>query len=255
MPKLPLTALLVVILFQFSACEKESTIPSEIMQMKLTSLKQNDSISYNHFIYDDKMRLLVTIDSTNGGHKYKTEFQYDEKGWLTKATRSSNGGWNPSYTFVHDKDGRIIKKFSSGNILESTYAYDANGRLMADTLYNSRRNDIYEYLTYKYDNSDNVVERKVYLKEAAGFSLKQIVQLQYDTKQNPYYPMFGSLYFVEDNANGKEYILSRNNIISKSYQSGTVVSYLYQYNINNMPQSSARTENTDPLIGIRNYFY
>jgi hypothetical protein len=254
MPRLTVTAFILVLLFHFSACEKEAKLTSGNLQIKMTTQKAKDSISYTHFIYDNQNRLSVILDSNNNGHKRRRELQYDATGRLTKAAEVVDGGSGVSCSFTHDNNGRIIQKLGTGNSIKNTYTYDDKGRLIADTAYSNWPGSIYEYFTYKYDNSNNIVEKKNYRKAAGAFQIEQMVQMQYDTKQNPYFPLAYSLYFVT-NENNAEYCLSGNNCTSKSYPSGTILSYTYQYSSNNLPVSFAERDNTDPMVIYRNFFY
>ena len=205
----------------------------------------------------------MTISASNNqgqGERHRIDLSYDASGRLSMATDTFMGGTKTVLAFQYDINDRIIDKQETTSLTtpylkRNTYAYDTKGRLIADTTYSYWSNDIFEYITYTYDASDNITEEKTFRKSATGFQLEQFLHLQYDGHPNPFYSFRNQLYYLPGYVYGAEQCLSRNNAIKVSYSSGTIVTNTYHYSTNGFPQHYVSVANTDPLETSYGFFY
>ncbi|HEV7331504.1 MAG TPA: hypothetical protein VGN63_10740 [Flavisolibacter sp.] len=137
----------------------------------------------------------------------------------------------------------------------STYAYDSEGRLIADTLHSVWTKEIFEYTTYTYDQNDNVAEVQVFRNNTGTYHVERTYQVQYDNKHNPYKPFGIVLYYLFSDANGKEHLLSKNNCLRKIFPNGDIVSFSYTYE-GDLPKSVTIADSSDPgLTFYREFHY
>lgn len=252
MPKLLSYSFTLFLLWTFSACQKEEDQNPVNRLLKSTSSKSGDSLSHTYYAYDDHNRLTSIsapiaspIDQVEE-ERYRLDFVYDAQGRMESATETYNG----TYSFQYDNQNRIIQKLRMKPTPapypgRSTYAYDSKGRLIADTLHSVWEKEIFEYTTYTYDHNDNVTEVKVFRNNAGTYHVERTYQVQYDNKQNPYKPFGNVLYYLYNDWNGREYLLSKNNRLRKTFPGGDIVSFSYAYE-GDLPKSVTTTDSSDP---------
>lgn len=212
---------------------------------------EGDSVSYTSFLYDDQNRLVTIMDSNNNGYKTRFDMFYDNQGRMWKVSEDGAG----FYTFDFDNKGFIIRKsfFHPGqqtSAIVNSYNYDANGRVITDSVYNYWTAAAYEIVTYYYDQQNNVTESKLIEKGSGTILVQQ--QCSYDNHPNPLNGKSVLNYFLDsgyDVPNGK------NNLLKILYDDGTIVSYSYEYDNNGFPKKRIESINNDPLITYTDYYY
>ncbi len=255
MPKLLPYPCIAILLWMLASCQKETAPTVDNAILKKTTIKSGDSLFYEYFINDSQGNLVSILDSDNNGHSRTRQLLYDQQGRLASVTDRFDLDPVFTYSFQYDNNNRIIKKLLSGTTLRHSYAYDALGRLIADTMMSYWSGDISRYTSYAYNQIDNIIEKMIFLNTGSVFQMEQDIHSQFDTKPNPCYHPGNLLYFAAGDEDGNDYILSRNNPVSRSFDDGTVVTFSYQYYSNGLPKSYAMTDNTDPLIIYGDFYY
>ena len=225
-----------ILVYILTACKKEESKTLNIPLIKKIQSKLGDTVSFVSYIYDSQDRLVEILDSNNNLHAGRTKLIYDQQGKLTGATDSIffAGVFTNTYiySFQHDNNGRIIQRYSgysvNPNASRNTYAYDLNGRLISDTVYNNYTGAVYSYFNYIYNQDGNLGTKNIYLKQGSGFQLHETQQMQYDQRPNPFYDLRDVLHFLT--AYDQDQCLSVNNYTSKTALQGSQTSYSYQYN-------------------------
>jgi hypothetical protein len=230
------------------SCQKEQSA-SEGSRLKMIRIKEDDSVFYRSFFYDDQNRISSVVDSNNNGHKWQFSIRYDGQGKLAEIIQSGS-----TLMFESDNKGRIIKKSiirtGQGADVENTYNYDTNGRLVADSVYDYLTKAVYRIVSYSYDQAGNITESKV-VDKASGALLVQ-VQNTYDNHPHPLDGKTVLAYLI----NGEYEIPSgKNNLLKQVYQDGTIVNYSYEYNSNGLPTHCSYYDSSDPLITYIDFFY
>jgi YD repeat-containing protein len=233
----------------FFSCQKEQS-NSEGNRLKAIRSKVGDSIFYRTFQYDDQSRLKSIVDSNNNGYKRSFIISYDAQGKLSQVTEGGN-----IYTFTFDDKGRIIKKSAKlsgqqASTIVNAYNYDANGRVIADSIYSYWTKDVYSIVSYSYDQSTNVTEVKT-VDKSSGAILGQ-AQCRYDNHPNPLDGKSVMTYLL---SSGYEISAGKNNLLKEIYEDGTIVNYTYEYSSNGLPKKCSFQDNSDPLITYVDYFY
>lgn len=227
-----------IFLYAFNACKKENLPDAQGIRLKMTVSKTGDSIFYRSFIYDNLDRVISVYDSSNGWHRHRMFIDYDEHGRLWKVNESSNSNFDGSFaeisfSFSYDDKGRVIKKFGvspTGSSIRNTYSYDSKNRLIADSIYNYWSDDIFRYITYSYDQNDNVIESKEI--EMSSGLIQDRSQILYDQKPNPLNKQRLLFYFLTTDG----FSLSSNNQILISYNGNTPSTFNYEYYANGLPK-------------------
>jgi hypothetical protein len=243
------------------SCKKETLPVAKGSQLKMTISKWYDSINYTSFNYDSQHRLLAQIDSNNNGHKRSVRIEYnaqDRPIKITTAYTYNNTIFLPdqSDSLIYDANGRIVKRVSLNSVINinptrNSYSYDAKGRLIADSIHSYWANEIFGYITYTYDDNDNIIQAIDYEKLFGSMEIQNIMQGFYDSKTNPY-KRLGILGYI---INQNDLYLSRNNRNSEKYQGGTILTFDYNYYSNGLPKRLSVKDNSDPSITYLDFFY
>lgn len=244
-------------------CQKEITTQDTSAPKLLSVLmKSGDSSTRINLNYDNQNR-LSGYSLTIGQRIYKkSDLLYDTQGRLTGYSDTMSNGLRTTYSFSYDQNGRILQKMAtysnySGSALpfRKTYAYDVQGRLIADTIFSYWSNDIAEYKTYKYDQNDNIIEKTLFNKITGSLQPESTVKMTYDSKVNPFHSIGMVWHYLTSDFFVDGFNFSRNNVVTEDYQNGSIVSYTYQYNNLNLPTKYVSIENTDPVEIIREFSY
>jgi len=261
MYKIQFAGFCLIILSTVLSCRKDDLPAANGSRLKMTVSKWYDSLSYAIYKYDNQNRLIGRVDSNNNGHKDSVTIEYDGQSRAITATAAyafngmSVGVPDQTYSLIYNNDGRIVRKVAKPpvayvNLTRNSYAYDAKGKLIADTNYSYWANEIYGYTTYTYDGNDNVIERKTFDK-LGTLQTGETMQASYDSKTNPYKDFGVLLYIIYQD----DRYLSKNNRISETYQGGERVSFNYSYFNNGLPRMFSKKDNSDPSITYRDFFY
>jgi len=241
--------------FILFACKKDEqkTLGTPPLQKSITSCC-GDSTAQMLYAYNNLGALIGIKYSDNNGHWSNIDFTYNNQGKLVgaKDTADYNGGHTISFDL--DISGNIIKRYSyssfGGSPFINSYAYDNNGRLVADSAYNYWSAGIGAYSSYSYDQNGNVVTKKSYRNNGGTFHLEATLQMQYDNNPNPFYdlkPLFYSSQW--------DICLSRNNCIVSNDGIHPPNNYSFQYNPDDSP-SSWTLGPIGTFYGLHgNYFY
>jgi len=187
------------------SCNKGEENQESNIRLKKTSYSYESTSSkmsgYRLFNYNSQgkistiERLTVNEDLVNNSKtetRALTQLEYNANGTLQKSTHSLNNKPVFYFTYYHDNNGRIIKMLHTLlepglAVQDRAFAYDAQGRLIADTGYASPFYT-FHYNTYGYDAAGNTVRYGGGRKHTAegdvipyeeGFG-------KYDNKRNPY---------------------------------------------------------------------
>lgn len=223
----------------------------------MTTSQLNDSISYESFNYDNQNRVTTIEDSNNNGAKYKFLIEYNTQGQPHKLTAFYNYTFGGSCLFNYDNNGKVKKRINQSasnneDSIQNVYTYDSRGRLIADSVYSYWTNQVFSYITYSYNENDNVTERKEYNNFMGSMQIENSAQFLYDDKPNPHSSLGIALYFI---TNDDRY-LSRNNRIQAKYEDGTIMKYEYEYQNNGLPKRILEKANEAvPSIKYMNLSY
>jgi hypothetical protein len=160
-----------------------------------------------------------------------------------------------TFIFESDDKGRIIRRsrIQTGQpvvLVENTYSYDAQGRMIADSLHSYWTQDVWRIAFYSYDQNNNVRESKTVDYPSGNLLYQQ--QSDYDSHPHPLNPLGVMIYLFNT-----EYDVPRgkNNLVKEKYDDGTIVDYTYEYYSNGLPKKCSISDNTDPSITYLEYYY
>lgn len=220
----------------------------------------------SQYQYDGANRLvLATSSSTEAGSGIDSvKFVYDAGGRMTQyiQTNSSIGGV-ASYTLQYDNNGRITRARGTALMVnlqvdDHLYAYDAQGRLVADSQLIGQNGAPSNYHKYQYDAAGNVVKDDLYDKNSGTFQIYGTSTYTFDDHPNPTYSNNGmALYMVFQDPE----LLSKNNAASTTSQTlGSAISYnmtvSYSYYSNGYPRhASATFSGTGTGTATGEYYY
>lgn len=202
MTKTTLLALFYVMLFVLS-CKKESDDRySRLKQInyRTTAAGIGDKIDVT-FDYDAQGRVVslnthlirnVFFNNTQFEQLSTTTVMYNANGRFEKSTYTLNSKPQYFYTYYYNTKGQVTKKLhtklhASAQAEDHAYTYDNQGRLIADSVYDSF-NHVYRYSTYTYDGADNIVVYGGAQRDqwGGGFVLYGEGYAKYDNKRNPH---------------------------------------------------------------------
>jgi len=244
-------------------CQKEITQDTSAPKLSSVLMKSDDSSARVNLNYDNQNR-LTGYSFMIGQRIYKiSNLLYDNQGRLISYSDTTSDGSRATYSFSYDQNGRIVQKLAtyysnySGSALpfKKTYAYDVQGRLIADTVFSFWSNEIGEYKSYKYDQNDNIIEKTVFNNLTGSLRPEYTVKMTYDSKVNPFHSIGMIWHYLTSDFFVDAFNVSKNNVVTEDYQNGSIVSYTYQYNSSNLPTKYVSIENIDPIEIIREFSY
>jgi len=152
----------------FSCAKNNDGQPSSGERIKKVISKSGlDSTWYVTFNYDANGKLFMIQDSNSQTHVHQAFLYYNSQDRLQKVSRFSYYG-SPgnllnqfSDSFSYDNANLISKKYSASTQnpsyrLYHTYRYDAQKRLVADSVYSTLTNTVEALDKFTYDVNDNV---------------------------------------------------------------------------------------------------
>jgi hypothetical protein len=214
----------------FWGCKKtDFAVPGS---MRLKSIESGkDSVFYTKFTYDSQNLLTEMADSTSQGYVRKTVITYNSQNKPIKFTSFQTAG-NPltlTDSLVYSSNGQVIEKikghyYTGPFKVNNMYAYDAKGRLIADTLYayvfinNDYVYMLTNYSKYSYDINDNITQVQEFSNTGSVLIETSRIDITYDRYPNPFKSIGPFVYFVENSNNymsiGHFYLLSANNMLT-----------------------------------------
>jgi YD repeat-containing protein len=255
--------LLLLSLCIIPACKKGAlpvaagnTLNKTALTISGTSTRTVDS-----FVYDGQLRLAEIIrsgiDDLDNPIADTITFQYDASGRVLSWTLIGSGvGRETSYELSYDDNGRLVKELAvplQTDLACSDYsfAYDAGGQLVTDTVYAQHlagipSAGILTYDNWTYDETGNAIADQLFTSTntnliGAPFTAGVMSTYRYDNQVNPYYHA-GIPFFC--NAFEGAQLLSPNNLEGGTTSGTSALSpytYSYAYYSNGRP----RAQNTE----------
>jgi len=238
------------------SCAKENIKHSG--NEKLTKIETlnpaNQITSFSEYKYDGSGKLIEI--SGSGTYTGKQALLYDASGKIISMILNTSVSGNVyKYDFQTDLKGRIIKATGTAfqpNLVmaDHIYTYDAQGRLIIDSLFN-KNGSINSYFNFEYDKNDNIIAYQQYVNQGTSIVLVNTMSFKYDNKRSPYFNIGQLLY---TSGVGSDFYLSRNNQISASLN-GTIITpgghFVYEY----YPNSLLKTSTVNEPNSIKFKFY
>lgn len=272
--------LLLLSLWIMPACKK-TTLPAAggniLNKTTVTLTGQSYSQAVDSFVYDGQQRLAEIIYS--GSNSFSASFtdtvtmQYDASGRMSSWTMIIGGqGMVITYELSYDGNGRLVKATAVPllpNIAYSDYsfAYDAQGHLVADTAYLQHlagvpSPGIMSYDNWTYDDNGNAIADQPFVTTnaflgGAPFTGGITDTYQYDNRVNPYYQ--AGIPFFSFGSFGPQ-LLSPNNQVGGTTTDTSALSpytFSYSYYSNGRPkvQNFAWIASGDAFAQTTAYFY
>ncbi|MBO9681749.1 MAG: hypothetical protein J7502_03580 [Flavisolibacter sp.] len=225
----------VLVIGCFFSCKKEEGIKEG---SRLKTVLHFTGSTIDSFIYDNQQR-LIGIKTFGGFSNYENSIEYNAQGKLAKVVISYRGIDAYQSDYIYNGAGQIIRRIftTPGFVDGSAYAYDSQGRLIADTTYNQQTGDKINYLSYTYNNQGNIIEE-----EYTDFLVPQNnrkTSFKFDSNPSPYKFDGNLLYYIRGGGSQK---LNKNNYTEMKPSWSTARTIQYEYQKNGLP-----TKITTPL--------
>jgi hypothetical protein len=209
-----------------------------------------DSAWHVTFNYDSDGKLLNIEDSNSQTHLGRTFLHYNSQNKLVKATMmryyGSLNNLLSQYTdsFVYDNSNRIIRRLSLSTQNPSyrtynIYSYDAQNRLLVDSIHSPLSNRVEGFQEFTYDGNDNIVQMESFRSNSGTFSTERVTKSHYTSQKNPFYNLGVTAYFIirdEDLT-----MLSKNTPKQVIYRLDYTTDYGYEYYQNGQPKKLTET--------------
>ncbi len=273
--------LLLLSLWIMPACKK-SALPGaagNTLNKTVTTISGTSfSRSVDSFVYDGQQRLAEVIysgiDDFNNSIADTVTFQYDASGRELSLTLITGGvGKVVNYELSYDGNGRLVKELAVPlqtdlECSDYSFAYDAQGQLVDDSIYAQHLAGIPSagisgYDNWTYDENGNPIADQSFGSSntnyvGAPYTAGGTTKYRYDTQVNPYY--HAGIPFL---CNGFDFtqLLSANNLVGGTPPSGASwglpYTYSYAYYSNGRPrvQNAAWSDANGPLTQTTEYFY
>ena len=259
--RLALTTILILSLFY--ACKKDDLPNQNNQLLQRMIFKSGDSILYTFFNYDAQNRLAVITDSSNNGQLWKTFIEYNPLDKPTKFKVLYRN--NPTGSFIessdsllYNNDKQVVKKlFTSYSINPyktiNTYNYDAQGRLINDTIYDYWSDQVFGYTTFTYDRHNNIIQWQDFYKSSGEMISPGIITASYNMESNAYKSLGLAVYFIRDD----NFLLNEQNRTQVNYYDGSIDNYQYEYYSNRLPKKAVITYTMSSWSFVNNveFFY
>jgi YD repeat-containing protein len=240
----------------------------------VATISGTSNLSVDSFIYDGQQRLVEVILS-GANPPFDTSFadtvtfQYDASGRALSWTLTISGvGRVVNYELLYDGNGRLVKELAVPvqtdiEFSDYSFAYNAQGQLVTDTVYAQHlagisSAGIMSYDNWTYDENGNAIADQYFSSSntdliGAPFAAGVTSTYRYDTRVNPYYYAgipFSSYGF------GPTQLLSPNNLVGGgSAASPNTFSYAYYSNGRPRVQTTAVYGASGPVTATTEYFY
>jgi YD repeat-containing protein len=278
--KHPLYLILLLSICIIPACKK-SALPvaaGNTLNKTVTTISGTSILSVDSFVYDGQQRLVEVIFSGanppfNTSFADTVTFQYDASGRALSWTLTTGGvGRVVNYELLYDGNGRLVKELAvpvQTNIEFSDYsfAYNAQGQLVTDTVYAQHlagipSAGIMSYDDWTYDENGNAIADQYFSSSntnliGAPYSAGFTTRYRYDNQVNPYYHA-GIPFFC--NTFGGAQLLSPNNLVGgtpSGTSTGSPYTFSYAYFSNGRPrvQTAAVAGASGSVTQTTDYFY
>jgi YD repeat-containing protein len=220
---------------------------------------------FTSFYYDVGGRLDNVVDSiwfrtdtkSYSGIAWPNHINYDQEGRIRQVIeREPLGDYGVYQLWFYNAENMVVKNMIVSELdkdtLTHTYSYDAQKRLVTDSVVDSKKKSEINYTIYRYDDKNNVVEWNHYSNSSGSIQNDLRANVVFDDHPNPFQNI--SLYRIpywNDNSG-----LSKNNILKLTISNGVVQQYLFQYYDNGLPKSAiATTVGAQPKIENLEYQY
>lgn len=209
--------------------------------------KESYTSHFRTFSYDGSGRVETFIDSIrfrsdNGGYigtsSYLERVEYDQGDRITQITEREGSIDSIFQLWFYNAENLVVKNIRISKLEKDTfihtYNYDAQKRLVIDSVFDNKNKSLVNYTTFRYDTNDNAIEWDHYTNSSGTLLNDFKTEATYDDHPNPF--QFIGIYAVPyyDNNSG----LSRNNVVTLTASNGTTVQYQYQYCSNGWPMSA-----------------
>lgn len=256
----------VTVLFLY-ACTKDD-LPQAGGERLQKIIFRSDSMLQVSFFYDEQDRLAVIEDSNSQSHIYRTQIYYNDQNRMVKATQRHYFGSRSNLldqltdTFLYDINNRVIERQAVSSIQNtgtsyrttSTYSYDGQGRLVADSFHNSYYNGVATYTTYTYDGNDNIVQSENFSRGLGALQSNGITTASYTSQRNPLQSLGMAAYlFLWEGG----MLLSKHTRNHLRHPSGATIDYSYDNYSNGLPRKITDTYKYQnrTSIGTTEFFY
>lgn len=261
--------LAVLVLTALQACKKNDDIPAverlvpaehrnqEGTKLLGTSRRSGGFVYWGTYIYETgSNRVSRIVDSAynlidgTASQQSSELFQYDGNGKLTN-TVLTNGSNTVNYTFLYNSNGSVAER-RFAPIGKSNYNYDANQRLLTDSVFDIQQNHWSSLRKFtSYDANDNPTGLQEWQYNPVLNSLEKVadVSITYDNKFHPYY-------FIDPSFKAYTGKRGAHNDLVHVITSGTSVhtrTYANNYNAAGLPKKITWTANG--IEGSIDYYY
>jgi YD repeat-containing protein len=272
--------LLLLSLCIIPACKK-SALPvagGNTLNKTVQAISGTSTLSVDSFVYDGQQRLAEIIcsgiDDLGNPIADTITFQYDASGRVLSWILIGGGvGREVSYELSYDGNGRLVNELAVPQqtdlaCSDYSFAYDARGQLVTDTIYAQHlagipSAGIMSYDNWTYDETGNAIADQLFTgsnPDLVGppFTAGVPSTYRYDNQVNPYYHA-GIPFFCSAAFEGVQ-LLSPNNLVGgtasgASVQSPYTFSYAYYSNGRPREQTTAVYGATGPVTQTIRYFY
>ena len=221
-----------------------------------------NTYSYEYNYYDNGNMKEVKSYGTDGIIRYEKE--YDTKGRCIKETNYNIDGsisniFETSYNY--DANGKVILENGTGG--NSEFVYDERGNIVK-SLYSDKNGKLIYYCTYKYDNSNNLLRYIFYYADGTRrYTYGDDIEYEYDKFNNKTH----EIWYGEDDYIAYEYFYEYNesNLLTNrkgfnyvdSESLGYDIGYttIYEYDSNNNCIKYREYDLNDELTGYTLYEY
>ena len=235
------------------SCTKNDLPSSGGSRLSKIIASSRDSVVISYFKYDTEDKLISILDSAVHDHyAYGINFQYNAAGKLIKAEIFNE--LDPStetYSFIY-QNGVIAEMVNDNNpsLYKDVYAYDAQGRLVADTSYWHNSPEPV-YWNFSYDNNENISSWQDFYHSSGSWIPFSTIHLTYNNASNPFYPVALIYYLYKRDIA----LLSKYQVTQIDYP-WTTAEYTYEYYSNGLARKLHRQYNNgwaDPVT--MEFFY
>jgi hypothetical protein len=263
--------LLLLGLLIIAACKKGSLPDAGGNTLIKTVLTIPGTRSVDSFVYNGQQLAEMICSGTNPSFGDTITLQYDVSGRLASWTQRNNGvGGLVTYQLSYNASGRIVKEIavpqlSNYGYSDYSFAYDAKGQIIADTVFAQHLAGvpsvgIMAYDNWTYDDKGNAIADQGFNSTntslvgppfAAGFT----ITYRYDDQVNPYYnagiPFFSLFGF------GPQLLSPNNQVSGESNSNSLPYTYSYAYFSNGRPRAQTIEVHGSggPETQTTSYFY
>ncbi|MGB8193613.1 MAG: hypothetical protein WCF67_16905 [Chitinophagaceae bacterium] len=225
----------------FTACKKDDIPNPDGLSLSKIISKQQDSVGVVEFGYDNSGRVNTVFETVNGNPSQKTSYFYDGLGKLATAKHEyPSTNVSVFYIDTFSYQGNYITERRSGDnhYFKSTFAYDAQGRLAADTAYWTGYTNSKVYVRFVYDNNDNLMDWEYFYHDAGTWHSLGAYHATYTNSINPYYNVGVITFITNQGIKLGDVMLSKHLVAKVTGTNGSVYNFSYEYYNNGLVKKS-----------------